>query len=210
MTLLRHVRLLSLSAAGVAALGAQPAPPPATLYTEFQQPPPPSVMDSIRAESEAILGHMGIGLEWRSLAGARGNEVSLQLAVVRFQGRCDVNSLSPHRVQPGALGWTHESDGVILPFGEIDCDRIRNFIQVDLLGVPAGKRELVFGRAVGRVLAHELYHILARSPHHSTDGVGKAVYAAQDLLVGHFLFDARQSEQLRSCQAHSESAEPVR
>ena len=200
--LLRRAWFLSAPLAGVAALCGQPMAPvsPATLYTEFQQPPAAAVMDAIRGETEAIMGRLGIGLEWRSLASATGSEVSVQLAVIRFQGRCDVSGLSPHRLQPGALGWTHESDGVILPFGAVDCDRIRTFLQADLLGVPAGDRDLVFGRAVGRVLAHELYHIFTRSPHHSPEGVGKAAYAVRDLLAGRFVFDAGESMELRSGQ----------
>ncbi len=210
--LLRQVSFLSVPLAGAAALCAQPMAPlsPATLYTEFQQSPPAAVMDSLRGEAEAIMGRLGIGLEWRSLAAATGSEVSAQLAVIRFRGRCDVSGLSPHRVQPGALGWTHESDGVILPFGAVDCDRIRTFLQVDLLGVPAGDRDLVFGRAVGRVLAHELYHIFTRSPHHSPEGVGKAAYAVRDLLAGRFVFDASESEELRNGQPRGEAAEPAR
>jgi len=209
--LLRRVSFLSLPLGCAAALWAQSRPPvsPATLYTEFQQQPPSAVMDSIRGESEAIMGRLGIGLEWRSLAAATGSEVSAQLAVIRFRGRCDVNGLNPHRVQPGPLGWTHESDGVILPFGAVDCDRIRTFLQVDLLGVPAAERELVFGRAVGRVLAHELYHIFTRSPHHSPEGVGKAAYAVRDLLAGRFVFDASESMELRNGQPRMEGAEPT-
>ncbi len=202
---------LSASLASAAALSAQslPATAAATLYTEFQQTPPAAVMDSIRGESEAIMGRMGIGLEWRSLATVGGNEVSLQLAVIRFLGRCDVNGLSPHRVQPGALGWTHESDGVILPFGEVDCNRIRSFLQADLLGMPANDREPVFGRAVGRVLAHELYHILAKSPHHSSGGVGKAEYEVRDLLARNLVFDASESEELRKDQLRIAATAPA-
>jgi len=209
--LLRHISFLTVPLAGSAALCAQSMAPvsPATLYTEFQQPPPAAVMDAIRGETGAILGRLGIGVEWRSLAAATGSEVSVQLAVIRFQGRCDVSGLSPYRVQPGALGWTHESDGVILPFGAVDCDRIRTFLQVDLLGVPAGERSLVFGRAVGRVLAHELYHIFTRSPHHSPEGVGKAAYAVRDLLAGRFVFDAGESMELRNGQPRLEAAEPT-
>ncbi len=207
--LLRRVFLPSMFVASVAALSAQSVPP-TTLYTEFQQQPPAVVLDSIRGETEAIMGRMGIGLEWRSLAAARGNEVSAQLAVIHFQGRCDASGLTPQRVQPGALGWTHESDGVILPFGAVDCDGIRTFLQVDLLAVPVGDRERVFGRAVGRVLAHELYLILTRSSHHSPEGVGKAAYAVRDLLAGRFVFDAAESAELRSDQVHVAAAEPSR
>jgi hypothetical protein len=206
--LLRHVSFLWLPLAGVAGLCAQSTQvSPATLYIEFQQAPSPAVMESIRGETEAIMGRLGIGLEWRSLAEATGSEVSVQLAVIRFRGRCGVSGLSPHRVQPGALGWTHESDGIILPFGDVDCDRIRTFLQVDLLGVPAMDRELVFGRAVGRVLAHELYHIFTRSSHHSPEGVGKAAYAVRDLMGGHFVFDASESMELRNGQPRIEATE---
>ena len=209
--LLRHVWFLSVPLAGAATICAQSMPPvsPATLYTEFQEAPPATVMYAIRGETEGILGRLGIGVAWRTLAEATGSEVSVQLAVVRFRGKCDVSGLSPRRVQPGALGWTHESDGVILPFGDVDCDRIRNFLQVDLLGVSAGERELVFGRAVGRVLAHELYHIFTRSPHHSSEGVGKAAYAVRDLLAGRFVFDAGESTELRNGQPRIEVAEPT-
>ena len=205
--LLRRVAFPLAPLAGAAALCAQSIPP-ATLYTEFQQQPSAAVMDSIRGETETIMGRLGIGLEWRSLAAARGNEVSAQLAVIRFHGRCDASGLNPHRVPPGALGWTHESDGVILPFGAVDCDRIRTFLQLDLLGVPAGERDRVFGRAVGRVLSHELYHIFTRSSHHSAGGVGKAEYAVRDLLAARFAFDEGESEELRSGQLRAVAAGP--
>jgi hypothetical protein len=183
---------------------------PATLYTEFQRQPPAAVMDAMRGEAESIMGRMGIGLEWRALEAARGNEISVQLAVIRFQGKCDAAGLSPHRAQPGALGWTHESDGVILPFGAVDCDRIRSFVQLDLLSVPAADREQVLGRAIGRVLAHELYHIFTRSAHHSAGGVGKAEYAVRDLLAARFVFDEGETAELRSRQLRANAVEPAR
>jgi hypothetical protein len=197
---------LSLFLAGFAVVSAQ-AIPPAALYTDFEQPPAPAVMDSLRTETDAIMARLGIDLTWRPLAEATGSEVSVQLAVIRFLGKCEVTALRPHRVQPGALGWTHESDGLILPFGAVDCDRIRSFLQADLLSFAADQRELIFGRAVGRVLAHELYHIFTRSRHHSPEGIGKAAYATRDLLAGRFVFDASESTELRNGQLRNESAD---
>ena len=192
--------------AGVAALFAQSIPP-AALYTEFEQAPAPAVLESLRAETDAIMGRLGIDLTWRQLAEATGSEVSVQLAVIHFLGKCEVTALRPHRVQPGALGWTHESDGAILPFGSVDCDRVRGFLQLDLLSYAADQRELIYGRALGRVLAHELYHIFTKSRHHSPDGVGKAAYATRDLLGTRFVFDSAESTELRSAPMHSESAD---
>ena len=175
-------------------------PAPVALYTEFQQPPPKAVLDALEDEVQNIMAPAGFQLDWRSLAGVKGNEVTAELAVVKFKGRCDVANLSPHAAQPGALGWTHVSDGVVLPFSDVDCGRIRAFLQLGLLGVPSKIREEVFGRAVGRVLAHELYHIFAKTTHHGVDGIAKPAYSVRDLLSDDFIFEERESNELRSSQ----------
>ena len=84
----------------------------------------------------------------------------------------------------GPLGWTHISEGAILPFADIDCDGIRSFLQAGLLGARADTEKSMYGRAVGRVLAHELYHIFANTQHHGAGGVGKATYTVDNLLGG--------------------------
>ena len=101
-------------------------------------------------------------------------------------------------VHPGALGWTHVSDGAILPFSEIDCDRIRQFVQKELLYRKPAEREEIFGRAIARVVAHELYHIFANTHHHGSDGVAKAAYTVQELLSDDFVFEEAQGTALRS------------
>jgi len=196
-----HVLLLALAAS--LAAGGQPdaAATAIVVFTGFQHEPPAPVSDAIRIEVGEILRHAGIGFDWRSLADARSAVESKDLAVIKINGRCDIVGLLPNRVYPGALGWTYLSDGAILPFGAVDCDRIRAFIQADLLGVPAKRRQQAFGRAVGRVLAHELYHILTHSSHHRNAGVGKAEYSVRDLLDDEFVFDDAASEALRESQA---------
>jgi len=192
-------RVLWLPLAVGLAAGAQPEPVvvPIVVYTGFQHRPPAPISDAIRNEVEGILGHAGIEFNWRSLADSHPSEKSLDLAVIQLKGRCDIAGLLPNHGEPGALGWTYVSDGAILPFGDVDCDRVRSFIQVGLLGVPAKQREQAFGRAVGRVVAHELYHIFTRNPHHGSKGVAKAEYTVRDLLTDAFVFDETESEELR-------------
>jgi len=164
------------------------------------------VLEALEEEVEAIMAPSGFQFEWRSLANVKGNEVSAELAVVKFKGKCDASNLHPHPAQPGALGWTHISDGVVLPFSDVDCSRIRAFIQMSLLAVPVKIREEVFGRAVGRVLAHELYHIFAKTTHHASDGVAKSSYSVRDLLSDDFVFEERESTELRDNQPHQAAA----
>jgi hypothetical protein len=170
---------------------------PVTLYTSFEQAPPAAVLEALASEVEVLMAPLGMQFSWRSLSTARGNEVSAELAVVTFKGRCDVAGLLPHTAPAGALGWTHVSDGVILPFSDVDCDRIRLFLQRDLLLLKPEHRVEAFGRAVGRVISHELYHIFAQTAHHAADGVAKSAYTVHELLSGEFQFDTHESLTLR-------------
>src|SRR5579872_1279483 len=163
---------------------------PITLYTQFQQQPPAAVMQALQEELASIMAPMGLTFDWRTISSVNGNSVSVELAVFTFKGRCDADGLLPQRTTPGALGWTHVSDGAILPFSDVDCDRIRSFIQRDLLTFPPRDREEIFGRAIARVVAHELYHIFANTSHHSSFGVSKAAYTVQELLSDEFQFEA--------------------
>jgi hypothetical protein len=177
---------------------------PIALYTHFDQEPPEGVVEALHDELESIMTPMGMTFEWRSLSGVKGNELSVELAVLTFKGRCDVAGLTPHNAfNSGPLGWTHVSDGAILPFSDVDCERIRAFVQRELLSVRAPDREEAFGRALGRVVAHELYHIFANTARHGSCGVAKAAYTVKELLSNDFQFEERESLALRESKAHS-------
>lgn len=174
---------------------------PILLYAQFEGAPSQPLLDALHGELESIMTPLGLEFAWRDLAGVRGNEAARELAVVNFKGRCDIGGLAASLTHSTALGWTHVSDGVILPFSDVDCDRIRAFVQKGLLLLPRKDREATFGRAMGRVLAHELYHVFANTARHGSCGVGKASYSVEDLLSLHFRFEERESRALRSVQA---------
>jgi hypothetical protein len=168
------------------------------LYAQFQQEPPEMVLASLQAELRTILEPLGMSFEWRDLDLSRGNEVSTELAIIHFKGDCDVKELAPVAVFPGPLGWTHITDGEILPFTDVSCDSIRLFVQRDLLRLPERDREAAFGRAVARVLAHELYHIFANTTKHGSWGIAKAAYSVDELLCPKLQFEKRESNVLRT------------
>ena len=171
---------------------------PITLYTQFQQAPPEGVLQALRDEVEAIMAPIGLRFEWRDLSKTQGHEVSAELAVVTFKGRCDTVGLTTRSKYEGALGWTHVSDGQILPFTDISCDRVREFAQSGLLTFRMENREEKYGRALGRVLAHELYHIFANTTRHGSVGVAKESYSVTDLLTDDFQFQAKESHLLQT------------
>lgn len=203
---MKHVIWIALMLGALPCFGGNGSNPvvPIALYTHFDQEVPPVVIDAMHAEIDMIMAPMGINFEWRSLDGVRGTEISTELAVLTFKGHCDLAGINPRRVGDiGALGFTHMSDGEILPFSQIECDRVRLFVQRELVTVRSPERDEIFGRALGRVVAHELYHIFANTTRHGDCGVGKAAYSVRELLADDFQFEGKESMALRGSKAHS-------
>jgi hypothetical protein len=170
---------------------------PVTLYTDFQQAVPQAAMEALRDEVDSIMSPLGLRFDWHALSDFRSERVSAAVAVAHFEGHCDVTGLVMRENQPGPLGWTEISDGRILPFTHVDCERVRTFLQTTLLGFHPQDRERALGRALGRVLAHELYHVYADTSQHASRGAGKEEYSVADLLAPNFQFHDRQARALR-------------
>jgi len=146
----------------------------------------PVVIKEMVREAASILKHSGLKIEWRLGA---GNQVFEEpLAVVKLLGTCNMDLPgSPGKLGP--LGWTHTADGDILPFSELACDNIRNAIQSELRAADRFSNALL-GRAMGRVLAHELFHIVAATKEHTTAGVSQAGLSAAELLSNRLELDS--------------------
>jgi mono/diheme cytochrome c family protein len=148
---------------------------------------------------------IGLDFAWRSLAAPRHNEIFGDLAVVKFHGRCDLVDLTPLSGDPGPLGWTHVTDGEVLPFSTIDCDRIRSFLGEALFRLSAKDREDAYGRAIARVLAHELYHVFTRTRHHGGSGVAQPAHSVRELMAEDFSFDDPDAQLLATLLAADRS-----
>ncbi len=190
-----------LVAGAIPALGQAPEVPSISLYARFERPVPDAVLAAIQSELTFVL--RPIRVEWHSLPAPMGTPVSGEWAVVSFKGRCDVQDLLPEASRSGDLGWTYVSGGVIMPFSDVDCGRIRSFIQNALIAVAPLSRPPVFGRAVGCVLAHEIYHILARTQQHGGCGAGKGAYTVRELLSPSFRFGQQELLAMGAGYAHS-------
>ena len=153
------------------------------VYVQFDQEPAAGVTGAARKELAAIATAASAGFEWYPLAESLGKEISPGAAVLTFRGRCDVRDLG-RGTYSGSLGRSARVDGVILPFPTVDCDAVRRYVQRDLLMLGELEREAAFGRALGRVAAHELYHVMGKTWAHAECGVGKATYTVRELL-GH-------------------------
>ena len=132
-------------------------------------------------EAAKILKQSGVSLRLR--VGAPAHAVAGMLVVVKLEGHCDMDG-SPAVPVSGPLGWTHEVDGRMLPFTDLACDKLRCVVDASAANRDQVRGNVLLGRAMGRILAHELYHIAADTSQHSREGVAQAALTPRELTSG--------------------------
>jgi hypothetical protein len=148
------------------------------IYLDFEAERSEVAVEAMKAEVAAIMQPVGLNLQWRELEDSGASESFRELAVMRFTGRCQMDPFPVFQEHSPTLGIAKISDGEILPFGEIACSRVQHVIYSQLGTDDQRKRDGLMGRALGRVVAHELYHILSKSTCHAAKGVAKPYYTA--------------------------------
>ena len=151
---------------------------------------PPLVLTAMEHEAESALAPAALHLTWKTKEDRQGDfVVSGPMAIIHMRGQCVADPSAAMRTAAGArLGVTHIADGQILPFADVLCDAVRDFVSPDLRGSSVQNRDDLLGRALGRVLAHELYHILVQTADHGNDGLSRQRQSSADLLVPHRSF----------------------
>jgi hypothetical protein len=166
-----------------------------TLILRTTDPVPEETVRVLEREVVALL-HLPIAA--RLYADLLPNEQFANLVVIDLKGRCRVDARPAERLYAGALAFTHRSDGEILPFVDVLCDQLRNAIRPHMSGDHLRRTEVVVGRALGRVIAHELYHILGRTCGHGEKGVANDTLSGEQLLAENLEFEADDLQRIHS------------
>lgn len=159
-------------------------------------------------EVESLAAPSGIRLNWVMSTEPPG--VFEQLAVITLRGSCRPgtpvpSSVLPHRDEPDALGQTQVVDGQVLPFADVRCDAIRQLIARELNRQSPQDREDLLGRAMGRVTAHELYHIVLRTTSHGRNGLARDAQSSSDLTADRDDFAPADERKLSQASAGDEA-----
>jgi hypothetical protein len=148
---------------------------------------------ALQLELQRLLTPAGIDVLWRELVHRKAGEDFDIVVVGSFQGSCSVTELSSQQTggleSEISLAETSISNGRILPFLNVDCGRLVRMLAPQLEPLSVLSRQVMLGRALGRVIAHEIYHIVAQTATHHDKGVTKAALSARDLTVVRFDFD---------------------
>jgi hypothetical protein len=166
------------------AAGPAPSASPVTVLLNYEQPYSRPSFEALQRQLQHVLAEVGVRLDVRQRSETTPHEEFSELLLFEMKGSCSmapvpVDALSDER---GALAMAYSADGTVLPFGAVQCDRIRESLE-RIVGRGAPERyQQAFGAALGLVMAHEIYHMLAHSGHHTRQGVTKESLSARELL----------------------------
>jgi hypothetical protein len=179
----------------VARIDKQP-PTELTVILNFEGPHSEASASEMEREAGSIMKPSGVRLVWQ----LRGDQ-SLHydhLGVVTFRGSCGFGPSLRSYHERGAYASTRITDGDVQPFGEVDCDRVVAASVGEILeGTDNARADQLVGRALGRVVAHELVHMLTRSNRHGTDGVAKASLSGKELIEESFTLGVSDIERVK-------------
>lgn len=188
---------LALGCAPGATVAPHAIPASLTVVFQFDGPHSEKSFQEMKQELGGILKDSGIQIDWRERDQVSSSESFSNLVVVKFRGVCKIDTAADGDAQPGPLAFTHTSDGAILPFSEVECDRVRSTLLRATPRQTNGHSEVVFGRALARVLAHELYHVLAGTPSHSRQGLTQRALSGSQLASDQLELDAAELDRMR-------------
>ena len=153
-----------------------------TIVLNFKGPHSDRAAREMQREAETILKTSGLHLDWRMPSQAP-TESYADVVVVTLSGICDIDSAPYSTGKRGSLGQTFLSDASMLPFSEIGCDNVAASVRSAMSGSDFEFADVLLGRALGRVLVHELVHVLTGSREHGSDGVHQAALSGQQLIA---------------------------
>lgn len=172
------------------------APSVVAVILDFKGPHSRTSVAEMEHEASRIIGASGIALDWR-IRGEDAQGFYARLVTVTFRGACQDEPQPWLTGESGPLAVTRSTDGEILPFGEVDCGRVVNVVRGAMSDVDFARANLLIGRAMGRVVAHELVHMLTKSAEHDGEGVEKSSLSGMELIEGTLRLSPLDIDRLR-------------
>jgi len=185
---------------------------PVTLIIDAATPLSSEVATALHHEVEHIFRETGYSFQWVNRGEVKADDSFPDLVVIRLKSACGSEPLraAAGSTRGSALGWAHVSEGEMLPFIEVDCARLGRMLRVANFTESTLSQHQMMGKALGRVLAHELYHVLTGSSHHSPSGIAQAALSSAHLTRPTLTFTERELSLLtRRSYAARHAQQPV-
>ena len=166
-----------------------------TVWAGFDRLPDRSAVEWMEQEAGALFSDAGLTFAWRRRP--EDAEAVGPLVSVQFHGKCALEAGAVPLPAHGPMAWVQPWEGEILSFIDVDCDRTAALVWQNRGTLPLPLVTRAFGRALARVLAHELYHYLTQSAVHNASGLFRPAMTSMDLTVPQVRFESGEIEALR-------------
>ncbi len=170
-----HVAVIMTACAALAA-----DRPSIGLLVEFPPQTSPIVLSWFHRETERVLQAAGMNVVLRKYGDTPNYESFERMVIIQIRGKCALPK-SPGCRYGAPLGMTHITDGDVLPFIELDCGRILQALADCGCEARHTLPETVLGRALARVAAHEIVHVLTGSTKHDRYGLMKRAFDRHEM-----------------------------
>jgi hypothetical protein len=198
-----NLRRVGLLLALALPLAAEPLPSQKiTVVLDFRGPYSADSVSAMKQEMQDLVKDAGVQLEWKTLDQASGEEYG-DMVVVQFNGKCILKPV-PYLYydERGPLASTYSSDGKVLPFSEVSCEKVGASVQAALLSGDYARADFLLGRALGRVVAHELVHVLTNSGAHSREGVYSESLSGKQLISNSLSLSQEELKRIQADRRH--------
>jgi len=183
------------------------------VFMDFDSAPAAGWLDGMESQVQELLKPSGMALDWGLVRDNRGEKAFAGLVVLKFHGKCSAEGWAAAGSDFGSVGeistlaFTRVDRGRVTPYAEVKCDEVRKALAY--MGYPAGQeeRQKALSRALARVVAHEIYHILAKTTEHAGSGLAKAAQPLNDLVSKRKLEFA--TDDLQAIKEGGASSEPA-
>jgi hypothetical protein len=185
--------------AGVATAKPTLDKPPLTVLMDFDSPHSETPIPSLRRSLSRLLTYGDISVDLEMKEDLPAKPQFGQLVIFKMKGSCSMNPVASdlRRSPSGPLAMAYTSDGQVLHFGEVECDRVRLALE-KILGFGGSRRnQETYGAALAIVIAHEVYHMLGNATRHTRDGLTKAALSAAELASPKLAYSADAAARLK-------------
>jgi hypothetical protein len=169
--------------------------PTLALYIKQNESLPFELTQTAQSELRRVFDSVGIDVVWRDFSGRTAGEDFDFVAIASISGSCTPSEQRANvRSTPQklvSLADTSVSKKEIFPFFTVNCNHL-----IAAMGRQTSPSML--GRAMARLMGHELYHIIAKTTDHQQAGIAKAVFTLEDLVNPGLEFDFRAQARMRS------------
>lgn len=169
------------------------------LTTDPSQPAAP--VETMKLELNSVLQDAGYQVIWADPRHTQEIAPVSNLIVLELRGTCGLppgtSHMDPAVNSGSSLAQTLVSPHGVTPFSWVNCANLTRMIGPALAEEPGAMRDYLYGRAMARVVAHEIYHVVMGSREHSHSGVAKADFTVNNLIEEVFHFEPADLAKMR-------------